>query len=789
MSVAALAIGAGGEGTSQHLLEASDQGAKSHPGIEVIPDQSSQQAPNHAPSRRALLIGIDDYTSGGPQFPNEGARWRDLNGAVHDAVAMRELLLSEYGFSAKGIMMLLDRAATREAILDGIKNHLLAPADRGDEVIFFYAGHGSQVPNPASQEADGLDESLVPADSNLGADDLRDKELARLFNQILGRHARFTIILDSCHSGSGVRSLPPKATARFLPPSRQAVEDSAPTGGRPEEHGALVLAAAQDFEFAIEAPDETNQIRGVFSSALLAALGRALPGESAEATFLRARALLQAHVLHQQPVLAGQASRLGEPILGRGDAPAKTGLVAIQRDLGNGAFLVQGGWIHGLEKGVELTLLGDAPEEIAPKLRITRILSPSSSEARLIGPSSVHRAQHEIGPGDLARVSGWTSSNEPALKVWIPDSSPWKSQLPNLASQLRDLCEEMRVSWVADPSQSTPTHLLYWHRGAWWLAGQNRDAQALGPEPSAASILAQVLEISEEPSLFMHLPPTEELGNALELGEESLHDAVERVGDPERAHYQLVGKLDGNRVRFAWVRPGLSSLAPAGEQLPSQTKWCDPSLRNCGGQLTSQALRLAKIRAWLTISSPWGGEFPYRFALRAQSGELMRSGTLFHHQRFGLVLEAHPKALQAVKSPRYIYFFTIDSAGNSRLLYPRASQGSVENRFPVLPNPHADWPRVIEVGPREIFGVGEPFGSDTYFLLSTEEPIPNPWVVQFRGVRSHGPRGQTPLEELLSQTGSSSRGTVSVDLPTTWSLERLTFQTRPSQTRPRPAND
>lgn len=32
--------------------------------------------------------------------------------------------------------------------------------------------------------------------------------------------------------------------------------------------------------------------------------------------------------------------------------------------------------------------------------------------------------------------------------------------------------------------------------------------------------------------------------------------------------------------------------------------------------------------------------------------------------------------------------------------------------------------------------VGPPYGVDTYVLLSTDEPIANPWILQWDGVRS-----------------------------------------------------
>src|SRR5204863_464530 len=103
---------------------------------------------------------------------------------------MRQMLELVHGFAPHDIVTLTDQAATRAAILRAIETHLIAPAAAGDIVFFFYAGHGSQVRNTRSDEADQLDESIVPADSRRGAPDIRDKELRRLFNRILGRGDR-----------------------------------------------------------------------------------------------------------------------------------------------------------------------------------------------------------------------------------------------------------------------------------------------------------------------------------------------------------------------------------------------------------------------------------------------------------------------------------------------------------------------------------------------------------------------------------------------------------------------
>lgn len=80
----------------------------------------------------ALLVGINEYLN--PGIPRK-------KGAVHNALAMKEVLMTKLGFQAENITVLTDHEATREAILNGFRNLVeeaqLAPA------LFYFSGAGS----------------------------------------------------------------------------------------------------------------------------------------------------------------------------------------------------------------------------------------------------------------------------------------------------------------------------------------------------------------------------------------------------------------------------------------------------------------------------------------------------------------------------------------------------------------------------------------------------------------------------------------------------------------------
>ncbi len=356
-----------------------------------------------AERRRALLIGIDDYTAStlGARPKELPARdWPNLAGATNDVAAMAELLTLLYGFPRNDITTLTSQSATREAILNTIEEHLVEPAAKGDVVLFYYGGHGSQVRNSASAEPDRMDESIVPADSRTGAPDIRDKELRSLFNRILERGAKLTIILDNCHSGSGARGRVARGIAPDLRDVRDGRRDRAP-----EENGALVIAATQDFDTAWETRDEQGKIHGAFSWALLRAMRDAAPNESATDTFLRAQARLRGETPYQEPVLAGNAAR-NAPFLGTTSPRSERRSIAVERVTRDGTVQLQGGWVNGLTAGTKLRSENTI-------LIVTALHGLGRSEARL-----------EKGPpvraGALLEIVSWAAPPVRPLRVRVP---------------------------------------------------------------------------------------------------------------------------------------------------------------------------------------------------------------------------------------------------------------------------------------------------------------------------------------------------------------------------------
>jgi hypothetical protein len=216
-----------------------------------------------AQTRRALLVGIDHYLRPGtPAAPALSAKTKtrlaqvqgrpsrsnfpDLEGAVNDAVQLREVLINKYKFDPKNIILLKDSEATADRILDTLQTHLVDAAKPGDVSFFYYAGHGSRIRNTLTKNSSGMDSTLVPVDTLLGVPDIRSKELDRIYLQARKKNVELTVVEDSCFSGAGTRGPRPANRTRAVDPNDNVVVSEALEGPLPEDQGVLFLSASQD---------------------------------------------------------------------------------------------------------------------------------------------------------------------------------------------------------------------------------------------------------------------------------------------------------------------------------------------------------------------------------------------------------------------------------------------------------------------------------------------------------------------------------------------------------------
>jgi hypothetical protein len=164
--------------------------------------------------KHALIIAIGAY--------ERSTGWNSLSSA-NDEPMLRAALIAR-GFSEKNIRSYVDGALDRQAIIDAFRKDLIEKVKPGDVVFFHFSGHGQQILDDDGDEADGLDEALVPYNAPLnfyikspttgrpveydGSLHLRDDDLGELLTELrtrLGAKGNLMVSIDACHSGTATR--------------------------------------------------------------------------------------------------------------------------------------------------------------------------------------------------------------------------------------------------------------------------------------------------------------------------------------------------------------------------------------------------------------------------------------------------------------------------------------------------------------------------------------------------------------------------------------------------------
>lgn len=704
---------------------------------------------------RSLIIGIDIYKPAGQQSTNSARLiWRNLNGCVNDAMAIKELAIAKYGFQPLNITSLSNQEASRERILAELKK-LVEVSQNGDVVFIFYAGHGSQVVNSLSLEKDKKDETIVPADSFKGAPDIRDKELSVYFNQLIDKGVLLTVILDSCHSGSVGRGLYETTAVRFLEGNPLDVKDAF-TPQPPEERGALIISAAQDFEFAKEIKDENNIEHGAFTLALIKAMQQNSVDASAEELFGSAQAIMKFFGKTQEPVLAANEQRKESTLFGLPKGVMSKQLAIPVTSIQDGKVEIMGGFASGLSVGVQLKSSGNDTLEIA------EMKGPNKSVAVFRSSKS-----NQILPGTLLQVISWATSAGPALRVYLPAKGLEPKALLAAVQASQKLYSSKQVQRIDNISEVMPDRLFSYNEATGWYEKNEQGKKIIGAtfSPSASKMAAGT-------SVYVNFPPSTELVASLKE-ELQAYNNIEIVNAPEESVYALAGRLNAkNELEYAFVRTQAGALDTS-ESLPLRTNFeqgASGSTKTTAAKLVENLFRIAKIRAWLLLQPPTGDNI-FPFALQVQhyrSGQVVENNQVQLGDTLSFYL-VKKEGERWNRRKRYTYVFSIDGQGAMKLLFPRAAGGSVENRLPQTNDTNTPEERThladILVRP--------PLGLDNYFLLTSDEPIGNLSAFQQSGVVSRGPapsETQNPLEALLF-TGAKSRNKVTT--PLNWSIEKL----------------
>jgi hypothetical protein len=779
-------------------------------------------------TQRALLIGINTYQPAGStaQHPAgciygrcELGSFENLDGAVNDAQAMADLLTSpKFGFPANqvalltnpappkprpGVVVLPSAQTDHDGILAAIQKYLVDIPKRGDTVVLYDASHGSLRVNSKGNKLTVLvggkyvhaDSTMVPADAYKGGFDVRDREMTHIFNAALDKGIHLTVIFDSCHSGGISRGIGPQYRERKLaydPRDIAEAPDTLPSGEpRPApterlDNPALVFSAAQQDQTAKEMPpaEKTAEPHGAFTAALIQSL-QALPANApASLVYQRVKAVLEGgSVPDQEPDLDATAARRQQPLFGGTAADSGKIRTAVLQTDDSGSVSLDIGRVSGVGVGSEFTSTSLDKKGQTVTLKVTDLQGIARSSASVVSPAGA-----KVAPGDIFELTKWVPAEQTPLHIWL-----WPS---NLTIQdvvaAADTIASSGVTVDSDPAEEPWTHILGWDGKNWTLQ------KAGAPEPTilGAQLTADALKhnLPDGARLWANLPAPRELASKLIPADPA--SAVQIARDLNRADYALIGTITADGPAYAWYHknemaagppataahdhsPGCSATSP----YPVRSDWVDMAgladLDDGVKSLSKYASLLGKVHGWLDLANSSAdassGNY-YTLAMvpaagaagqpqPGQPGSPVRQG-----DQFNMALHSTDRVIER----RWVYVLDIDCHGKGSLVYPL---DYAENQFPS----DADNGRQFVLPGARTLRVGPPYGVDTFILLSTAQPLPDPYALNFEGVATRGTRGvDSPLEKLLANTSGGTRG-FSGEVPTNWGIALTTMRSVPKE--------
>jgi len=740
-----------------------------------------------AQTRRALLIGIDHYApppGSAIPLPAEahaadsrfapGASWIDLHGPSVDVATIQVLLQQKYGF--QNIRALDEQEATRQGILAAI-NQLVSDTQPGDLDVFYYSGHGSRRLDTLSSK-NQFDETIVPIDAWKGAEDIRDKELALLFDKIIyEKHAHLTAIFDSCSSGTMARGIT-NAVQRALPyDDRDVALEKASDASTvtetdlnqqiPQDGDAIIVAASGPAESAVEAkyPDD-GQFHGAFTRALVRVLRSSPPNLSGNDVIADVTSLLHADpVPPQQPSIEGRGeqSLFGNPIAAHRLRVhvTNTSPAGVTLDLGSAASFAGGTQFTSIEAG---------PNGRKTLLEIQTVDAPFAATARVVDGGT------KVAVGQTFELSKMTYPQAASVIVFASLSMPSPAAAAAAAKQFPGL------TFVDDPA-TRPINFMV-AIGAHGFVAYDPDGNATADGSTAKG------------AAFLLLGPPLSLKDALEHTPAFEQGAFRFTDVLPEANYLLGGRTNAaGMLEYALFDPVVTAHSPEAwiaspEDDPNDTALTgsNPPIVVCRGDASSpvrtawlpdrpggraaivlalerRIIRLGKLRMWLQSPpfDPATSHWPYNLATTERDSDTVISAPLHSNQDFDVRLLAPPAALVASNVvSRYLYLFGFDCAGNPYVLYPSRGLDGVA-KIPEA-GPNGSYPPSVTLARER---VGTPLGADTLFLLATGEKTFDPEILTDDRVSSEDPTASLGEAGTRDPTGQN------------WFVQRIVVSSRP----------
>ncbi len=406
----------------------------------------SYRAAEAAPRRLALLVGISEYRQSQYQAPP----WRRLR-SNQEVERLKQILVGRYEFSPSDVRLLLDQDASAAGIEAAFRTHPIEQARPGDSVLFHFSGHGQQIADDNKDEADGLDESLVPADArDTSADsgrryNIRDDRIAEWLRRLTDRMRRsgqvegsITVTIDACYSGDATRRSE-RIRGRGWDSSRDGKPPSPGPHSRPDGASGLVpqgqvldyvvLSAAASYQEAFERPVGGGYFTAALNRTLIDLSGTMQP--TYRHLWERIVAEVKNEMDGQEPQLEGNENAV---LFGRsGPAPSQPATLAVRAT--GGTLHLDSGSVEGVTKGSRYVLYkpGVAVTEPSARLGEAVVQSVAPFSSVLVPDDDTERVLHAVvRHGGRAREHTHAFQEDPLRVYWSQPQS-----CPALYAQLR----------------------------------------------------------------------------------------------------------------------------------------------------------------------------------------------------------------------------------------------------------------------------------------------------------------------------------------------------------------
>lgn len=163
----------------------------------------STSVSSFAQKKHALIIAINDYYEAKDKRSSES-----LKGPLNDARAIKNLLVTKFGFKTQQIDTVYNENATRDNIIAALKRKI-GECKAGDQMFFYFSGHGVWMENKEMTNDPvkrGMSQALLTSDMYSYTDNfkcfVRDKTLKQYFNLFIDKKVVLTSVFDCCFSGN-----------------------------------------------------------------------------------------------------------------------------------------------------------------------------------------------------------------------------------------------------------------------------------------------------------------------------------------------------------------------------------------------------------------------------------------------------------------------------------------------------------------------------------------------------------------------------------------------------------